>query len=59
MEKVQTEIIERNVIDEKTIASKIKYRNTMVYVKSIFGGVKYIDDVLFNIAKERMNRENK
>jgi hypothetical protein len=55
MEKVQIEIIERKVIDEKTVASKIKYGNITVHVKSIFGGKKHIEDVLFNMAKEKIN----
>jgi len=59
MEKVQIKVIERKVIDEKTVASKIKYGNITIYVKSIFNGSKSIDDVLFSIAKERIYAENK
>lgn len=55
MEKVQIELIERKVIDDKTVASKMKYGNITVHVKSIFGGKKHIEDVLFNMAKDKIN----
>ena len=59
MKKAQIELVERKVIDDKTIESKMKYGKITLYIKSIFGGVKNIDDILFNIAKERLNNENK
>jgi len=58
MEKVQIKIIERKIIDEKTVTSKMKYGNITVHVKSMFGGKKQIEDVLFNIAKEKINVKN-
>jgi len=59
IEKLQTEVIERNIIDNKTVASVIKYGNLTVYVKSIFNGDKNICDILFNIAKEKITSEKK
>ena len=57
MEKAQIEIIERKVIDNKTVTSKMKYGKITIYVKSIFNGDKHIDDILFSMAKERINNE--
>ena len=53
----KTEILERKIIDEKVIVSKVKYNNTIVCIKSIFSGEKRIDDLLFNLAEERIHQE--
>jgi len=49
--------IYREVIDDKTVASRIKTGNMTVHVKSIFSGSSQIDDLLFEIAKDRINNE--
>ena len=56
---MQTELIERKIVDNKTVASKIKYGNITVHIKSIFRGEKTIGDILFNIAKEKITNEKK
>ena len=53
----KTEILERKIVDEKIVVSKVKYNNMIVCIKSIFSGDKCIDDLLFNLAKERIHHE--
>jgi hypothetical protein len=55
MKKAQVELLERQIIDDKTVSSKIKYGKITVCIKSVFDGKKHIEDVLFNIAKEKIN----
>jgi len=57
MEKSQTITLKRNVVNDTTVVSQIKNGNTVVNVKSVFCGTRNICDVLFEIAKEKMNQK--
>jgi len=50
----QTITICREIVDEKTVVSKIKSDGVIVHVKSIFDGKKDISDIIYNIAKDKI-----
>ena len=52
-------MLERKIIDAKTVVSKMRYNNTVICIKSFFNGEKHIDDIFFNLAKERLANEKK
>ena len=53
----RADILDRNIVDEKTVISNMRYGNITIFVKSVFNGDKHIGDLLFNIAKEKINNE--
>jgi len=53
----RTDILNRNIVNEKTVISNMRYGNMIICVKSVFNGDKHIGDLLFNIAKEKINHE--
>jgi hypothetical protein len=57
IKKAQIKLIERKIVDDKTVISSVQYGKITVHIKSVFNGKKYIDDVIFNIAKEKINKE--
>jgi hypothetical protein len=48
--------LQRKVLDDRTVVSRIKSGDITVHVKSVFVGTKSIGDVLFEIAKEQLSK---
>lgn len=48
-------LLERNIIDSKTVETKIKAGKVIINVKSIFDGEQDISELLFRIASRELN----
>ena len=56
MKNTQIEVIDRKILDDTSIVSIVKYDNMIVKIRSVFAGTKHIEDIFFNIAKDRINK---
>lgn len=54
--KMESKLLDRKVIDSKTVKSRYKLGDTVFYVTSIFDGAKTYSDVLYEIACEKLEK---